>query len=203
MRDYIRSKIEKWALKKIVDSKLALESGTASGDGSTYKYVNIADGYLHRYMRQGRDYRILRWRPPFNIYIHRFCKSDDIIPHDHPFYFFTYIVKGSYQEIKWDPDFENKGLLTPSIKHREQGTLAFRKPTDLHTVQLYNQLLDDPPLSEDDGVLTICVTWRIPRIWGFVTPHRNETGEIVGHIWTNWFEHTGIEPNSDQHEGSE
>lgn len=203
MRDYIRRKIEKWALKKIADSKAALESGAPTGDGKTYRYVNIADGYLHRYMRRGMDYKIFGWRPPFNIYIHKFCKSDDITPHDHPFYFFTYIVDGRYKEIKWDVEPKNKGLLASSVEHREQGTLAFRKPTDLHTVQLYNQKLDDPPLPEDDGVLTICFIWRTPRIWGFVKPYKDGEDKVIGHTWINWFDYTGIKPNSEKHEGSE
>ncbi len=35
---------------------------------------------------------------PMNIFIHQFCRSDDPIYHDHPWNYFTLILKGGYWE---------------------------------------------------------------------------------------------------------
>lgn len=51
--------------------------------------------YLERY------YIFLKDRTwfPFNIFLHRFLKSDPDAPHDHPWAYITFIVKGGYWEF--------------------------------------------------------------------------------------------------------
>lgn len=50
--------------------------------------------YLERY------YLFLKDRTwfPFNIFLHKFLKSDPDVPHDHPWNYITIIVKGGYWE---------------------------------------------------------------------------------------------------------
>lgn len=60
--------------------------------------------YLERY------YLFLKDRGehfPFNVFLHRFLKSDSDDLHDHPWPFATLILKGGYWE--WRPQFNSKG----------------------------------------------------------------------------------------------
>ena len=53
--------------------------------------------YLERYYVFLKD----RNRFPFNIFVHKFLKSDPDDVHDHPWPYFTIILKGGYYE--WTP----------------------------------------------------------------------------------------------------
>ena len=71
--------------------------------------------YLERY------YVFLKDRTwfPFNIFVHKFLKSDRDHLHDHPWPYFTLILKGGYYE--WVPyyDKDNKKkaqLIKPLLK---------------------------------------------------------------------------------------
>lgn len=60
--------------------------------------------YLERY------YLFLKDRGekfPFNIFLHKFLKSDPDDVHDHPWSYFTIILKGGYYE--WTPVFDKNG----------------------------------------------------------------------------------------------
>jgi hypothetical protein len=56
--------------------------------------------YLERYYVFLRD----RERFPFNVFVHKFLKSDTEDVHDHPWPFLTVILKGGYWE--WRPQFD-------------------------------------------------------------------------------------------------
>ncbi len=59
--------------------------------------------YLERY------YVFLKDRTwfPFNMFIHKFLKSDPDDVHDHPWPYATLILKGGYYE--WIPQFNSQG----------------------------------------------------------------------------------------------
>ena len=59
--------------------------------------------YLERYYVFLRD----RERFPFNVFVHKFLKSDNEDVHDHPWPFLTIILKGGYWE--WRPQFDAEG----------------------------------------------------------------------------------------------
>ena len=59
--------------------------------------------YLERYYIFLKD----RTRFPFNVFLHRFLKSDPDDVHDHPWPYATLILKGGYWE--WIPQFNSKG----------------------------------------------------------------------------------------------
>ena len=59
--------------------------------------------YLERYYLFLKD----RKRFPFNVFLHRFLKSDPDHVHDHPWGYATLILKGGYYE--WRPQFNDKG----------------------------------------------------------------------------------------------
>lgn len=80
-----------------------------------------SEPYLERYYLFLKD----RTNFPFNIFIHKFCKSDPDDLHDHPWAYMTLILKGGYWEH------------TPQGKFwRGPGSLRFRKAEDLHWLEL-------------------------------------------------------------------
>ena len=101
--------------------------------------------YLERYYLFIKD----RGKFPFNIFLHKFLKSDPDDLHDHPWPYFTFILCGGYWEY------------TPKGKFW-RGPLTFRwnRAKSLHRIEL------DPNVKN-------CWTLFIPgpkqREWGFVT----------------------------------
>ena len=59
--------------------------------------------YLERYYLFLKD----RQRFPFNVFLHKFLKSDPDDVHDHPWPYATLILKGGYYE--WTPIFDREG----------------------------------------------------------------------------------------------
>ena len=59
--------------------------------------------YLERYYLFLKD----RKRFPFNVFLHKFLKSDPDDVHDHPWPYATLILKGGYHE--WTPLFNREG----------------------------------------------------------------------------------------------
>lgn len=64
--------------------------------------------------------------------IHKFTAADLSDPHDHPFAFRSFVMKGGYVEkiYKFKPD----GSHTTQIKHRLPGTTHRVKATDIHQI---------------------------------------------------------------------
>ena len=60
--------------------------------------------YLERYYLFLKD---RGERFPFNVFLHKFLKSDPDDVHDHPWPYFTIILRGGYWE--WIPQFDAKG----------------------------------------------------------------------------------------------
>jgi len=88
--------------------------------------------YLERY------YVFLKERKtfPFNIFIHKFIKSDPDDVHDHPWPYATLILKGGYYE--WVPIFNSFGDVKLSEKRIWRGPGHFRicKPESYHRIEL-------------------------------------------------------------------
>lgn len=103
----------------------------------------------------------------FNIFIHRFLRSDRDDLHDHPWNFVTYIVSGAYLEYKWNESTQKVDCVSrigASSYGAPINRLALRKATDRHKVEVWY------PCSfanKDHAPLTICVTGPIKREWGF------------------------------------
>jgi hypothetical protein len=102
-----------------------------------------------------------RW---FIVRIHKIMMSDsDRDLHDHPWSFWSWILKGSYIEEIWDEDDQMK-----KIKLRPRWSLGFRNATQLHRLTLEN---------DDEPVWTIVVSGRSERDWGFQT----DDGWLIWH----------------------
>jgi hypothetical protein len=119
--------------------------------------------YLERYYIFLKD----RVHFPFNIFIHKFLKSDPDDVHDHPWPYATLILKGGYWE--WIPQFNNKGEKFSEIAH-------WRGPGHFRTcgANSYHRIEIDPSVT--------CWTLFMPgpqtREWGFLVNNKwipNET----------------------------
>ena len=117
--------------------------------------------YLERYYVFLRD----RDRFPFNIFVHKFLKSDPDDVHDHPWPFATVILKGGYWE--WRPQFNHLGEKTGEIaKWCGPGSFRTASANTYHRIEL------DPDIT--------CWTLFMPgakqRDWGF----------LVKNKWIQW-----------------
>ena len=117
--------------------------------------------YLERY------YLFLKDRTwfPFNIFLHKFLKSDPDDVHDHPWPYATLILKGGYWE--WIPQFNSLGEKIGEIATwRGAGHFRTCRATSYHRIEL------DPSVE--------CWTLFMPgpkqREWGFLSKGR----------WVQW-----------------
>jgi hypothetical protein len=87
--------------------------------------------YLERYYLFLKD----RKRFPFNIFLHKFLQSDPGDPHDHPWPYFTLILKGGYYE--YVPIFNNDGkMIAENVIWRGPGHFRFCSSKSYHRVSL-------------------------------------------------------------------
>jgi hypothetical protein len=113
--------------------------------------------YLERYYLFLRD----RSRFPFNVFLHKFLKSDPDDVHDHPWPYATLILRGGYWE--WIPQFDHRGKMIGEIaKWRGPGHFRTCGANSYHRIEL------DPSV----------VTWTLfmpgpkKRDWGFLVKNR-------------------------------
>jgi hypothetical protein len=107
--------------------------------------------YLERYYLFLKD----RKRFPFNVFLHKFLKSDPDDVHDHPWPYFTLILKGGYWE--WIPQFVNGVKIGEYAIWRGAGHFRFCKSTSYHRIEL------------EEGVTpwTLFMPGPQKREWGF------------------------------------
>ena len=105
--------------------------------------------YLERY------YIFLKDRSwfPFNMFVHKFLKSDPDDLHDHPWPYCTIILRGGYWEY-------TPGRSNPSWKGA--GEIRFGNSTDYHRIEL------------EPGVTPWTLFIPGPRVreWGFLSKNR-------------------------------
>ena len=122
--------------------------------------------YMHRY------YIFLKNRSwfPFNITLHKRVQSDDPVFHDHPWSFFTIIIKGGYYE--WTPIFNDKGdKIGELAKWRGAGSIIKHKSTDFHWLEL----------EMGKPATTLFFMGKQTRDWGFLAPLRNRKHRWIRH----------------------
>jgi hypothetical protein len=117
--------------------------------------------YLERYYVFLRD----RERFPFNIFVHKFLKSDTEDVHDHPWPFLTIILKGGYWE--WRPQFDAQGRKTAEVaRWCGPGSFRWASANQYHRVEL------DPDVT--------CWTLFCPG------PKQRDWGFLVKNKWIQW-----------------
>ena len=117
--------------------------------------------YLERYYVFLKNRR----RFPFNIFVHKFLKSDPDDVHDHPWPYATLILRGGYWE--WLPVFDGHGSkIHEYCVWRGAGSFRFAPANSFHRIEL------DPAVE--------CWTLFMPgakqRDWGF----------LVKNKWVQW-----------------
>ena len=113
--------------------------------------------YLERYYLFLKD----RNRFPFNVFLHKFLKSDPDDVHDHPWPYATLILKGGYWE--WLPQFDSQGLKIGEIaKWRGPGSFRICKATSYHRIEL------DPNIT----ARTLFMPGPQRREWGFLVKNK-------------------------------
>ena len=135
--------LERWGRKRIVMDRVSDEP------------------YLERYYLFLKD----RDRFPFNVFLHKFLKSDPDDVHDHPWPYATLILRGGYWE--WTPQFNSVGEKTGEIAQwRAPGHFRIARAHSYHRIEL------DPNVE--------CWTLFMPgakqRDWGF----------LVRNQWVQW-----------------
>ena len=119
--------------------------------------------YLERY------YVFLKDRTwfPFNIFIHKFLRSDPDDVHDHPWPYATLILKGGYYEHI--PNFNPAGALVGHTRYwRGPGHFRICSANSYHRIEL------DPSIT----AWTLFMPGPQKREWGFLVNNRwihNET----------------------------
>jgi hypothetical protein len=113
--------------------------------------------YLERYYLFLRD----RERFPFNVFLHKFLKSDPDDVHDHPWPYATLILKGGYWE--WIPHFDTVGRKTGEYQvWRGPGHFRISKANSFHRIEL------DPDIT----AWTLFMPGRKCRDWGFMVKNK-------------------------------
>jgi hypothetical protein len=114
--------------------------------------------YLERYYLFLKD----RKQFPFNVFLHKFLKSDPDDVHNHPWPYATLILKGGYYE--WIPQFNSIGeKITEIGKWRGPGHFRVCSASSYHRIEL------DPAVE--------CWTLFMPG------PQKQEWGFLVANKW--------------------
>jgi len=117
--------------------------------------------YLERYYVFLKD----RKRFPFNVFLHHFLRSDPDDVHDHPWGYFTIILKGGYWE--WTPIFNTQGKqIAQTCAWRGPGHFRFSPARSFHRIEL------DPEVD--------CWTLFCPG------PQKRDWGFMVRGQWIQW-----------------
>jgi hypothetical protein len=117
--------------------------------------------YLERYYLFLKE----RERFPFNVFLHKFLKSDPDDVHDHPWPYATLILKGGYYE--WIPQFNSKGDKISEIAvWRGPGSFRICGANSFHRIEL------DPAVT----AWTLFMPGPKQRDWGF----------LVKNKWVQW-----------------
>jgi hypothetical protein len=120
--------------------------------------------YLERYYVFLRE----RERFPFNVFLHKFLKSDPDDVHDHPWPYATLVLKGGYWE--WIPHFDTVGRKTGEYQvWRGPGHFRVSKARSFHRIEL------DPDIT----AWTLFMPGPKQRDWGF----------LVRNQWIQWEEY--------------
>ena len=115
--------------------------------------------YIERYYLFFKD-KLTEEEPardlPFNLMLHKICQSDPDDLHDHPWWYFTLILKGGYWEV------------TPKGRFwRGPGHFRIRPPGDLHRLEVPE---------DSEGCWSLFCRGGKVRPWGFISQ-----GEWIDH----------------------
>ena len=120
---------------------------------------------------------------PFNVFLHKICVDDPRDFHDHPWWYFTIILKGGYWEES--PDvlhaIGNRWVwLRADVKKKWRGPGSFRlaRATDYHKLSL----------KAGKPAWTLFIRGRKSREWGFLQASMQpwSTGRVQDGRWVHY-----------------
>lgn len=119
-----------------------------------------------------------RWRliqtPAFGIYVHFMYREDlDPVPHDHPWRFWSLVLRGSYRDIV-TPDSRN--LNRQEIQQHDRWSFHAFPLRAAHRI-----------IHVDPGTVTLIIVGQKVRTWGFYDNRR-------GNAFVDWRDALGIRP---------
>lgn len=92
----------------------------------------------------------------FTLRLHRWYHDDDSRhPHDHPYWFYTFVLWGGYDDVSYRVDREGD-CMVKDVQHMSRGSWAYRPAEHLHQV-----------LNVQPGTVTLLITGKPGRRWGF------------------------------------
>jgi hypothetical protein len=108
--------------------------------------------------------------------LHRIVKSDDPILHDHPWPYFTIILKGGYHEHT--PLYDDNGKIIGEIsKWHGPGSVIYRKANEFHWLELDKKI---------GSATTLFFMGPQKREWGFLIHKKKNKPEWVQ--WKNYLD---------------
>lgn len=138
-----------------------------------------------------------------SFYIHRFLRSDHSVIHDHPYDFYSYVVKGSFLE-KIQRQASKFNLITkendlcvfyePEYKIRGAGSLRKTTANTCHTININKRYT----IKEmKDAPMTACLMLNRQREWGFWV---SVSDSGVTRRFVPWYKFLGLsEPKPDHY----
>lgn len=149
------------------------------------------DVYLVRYYLLPQGFK-------WNVYIHRFLRSDHDVPHDHPFDFIGFVLGGGYNEEWYQKDREmplmtDKTHCNTYIRKKSlnpPGSFIIRQASHIHKV-----LIDRKYDYSEKHKAPLTVIFRSPRYqdWGFWNTEATIGNDKVRAYWVQWQEYLGID----------
>ena len=120
-----------------------------------YRIINDRENkepYLERYYLFLKD----RQNFPFNIFIHKFLKSDPDDLHDHPWPYITIILKGGYWEYTYKDETKNVTI----GEWKGPGSILYRSAESFHRIEIDEN---------QPATWTLFMPGKKMRDWGFQT----------------------------------
>lgn len=108
--------------------------------------------------------------PWFSIKIHKILLSDDACLHDHPWSFLSIVLKNGYKEHYFNHPAHK--IVDPNLSAHMRGSKQIKAPAILFRRANWAHRLEI-----DKPALTLVVTFKKTRQWGFFTPSG----------WIKWF----------------
>jgi hypothetical protein len=100
---------------------------------------------------------------PFSLRVHHWYRSDDKRnPHDHPWWFLTFVLAGSYEDWSYPIVRGRPRTDTKIVDRLRPGSVRFRHSHHVHAVSV-----------APGGCWTLLVTGQESRRWGFWTRRKD------------------------------
>lgn len=160
-----------------------MDTKDESYDGENKKFFTFNKKIVIPRDEDGKPYLerriIISIRGLFSIMYHKVLLSDDVCPHDHPWGFVTFILKGGYYE--WTPSNQKERSKVRTARMGVDDTIEFcrwhgvgsvmyRPAKWRHRLELKQSYVDDLTKTENPiPAHTLVFSGRVVRDWGFFT----------------------------------